>query len=103
MANPCETCDSIACCTHLSLHSFEVATLRDLDYARYVLGFERMVLGITPGGTWHVYYRYPCRYLDRAPGAAPCTAPTASPTCARASTRTAAGTGPRSARPPPPP
>jgi Fe-S-cluster containining protein len=65
MANPCETCDSTACCTHLSLHSFEVATLRDLDYARYVLGFERMVLGITPGGTWHVYYRYPCRYLDR--------------------------------------
>jgi len=66
LANPCDSCESVACCTHLSLHSFELTTLRDLDYAGYVLGFDRMVLGITPGGTWHVYHRYPCRYLDRA-------------------------------------
>jgi len=66
VASPCLTCEAAPCCTHLTLHEFEVEALTDLDYARYVLNFERMVVGITHDDKWHVYYRYPCRNLDRA-------------------------------------
>ncbi|MCE9577189.1 MAG: hypothetical protein K8W52_28835 [Deltaproteobacteria bacterium] len=66
IASPCATCEAAPCCTHLKLHDFDVTTLLHLDYARYLLNFERILLGITPDGQWHVYYRYPCRHLDRA-------------------------------------
>lgn len=65
LTSPCTTCESAPCCTHLALHEFDVDGLTDLDYARYVLNFERMLLGISPNGKWHVYYRAPCRYLDQ--------------------------------------
>jgi Fe-S-cluster containining protein len=65
LASPCATCATTPCCTHLTLHEFEVDGLTDLDYARYVLNFERLVVGITHDDRWHVYYRYPCRNLDR--------------------------------------
>ncbi|HTJ43565.1 MAG TPA: hypothetical protein VL463_15780 [Kofleriaceae bacterium] len=65
LTSPCIACESAPCCTHLTLHEFEVDGLTDLDYARYVLNFERMLLGISPDGKWHVYYRAPCRYLEQ--------------------------------------
>jgi Fe-S-cluster containining protein len=65
LTSPCMTCASAPCCTHLTLHEFEVDGITDLDYARYVLNFDRMLLGIKHDGKWCVYYRHPCRHLDR--------------------------------------
>lgn len=64
--SPCETCEGSPCCTHVPLHTFQVRTLRDLDHAIYLLNFERIVLGLAPTGEWSVYYKYPCRFLDRS-------------------------------------
>jgi Fe-S-cluster containining protein len=61
--SPCDTCATTPCCSHLPLHSFQVATLRDLDHAVYLLNFERIQLGLARSGEWSVYYRYPCRFL----------------------------------------
>jgi Fe-S-cluster containining protein len=66
LTSPCTTCESAPCCSHLTLHEFDVEGLTDLDYARYVLNFDRMLVGIGPNGKWHVYYRAPCRYLDQS-------------------------------------
>lgn len=63
--SPCMSCATAPCCTHVPLHTFHVRTLRDLDHAIYLLNFERIVLGLAPSGEWSVYYRYPCRFLDR--------------------------------------
>ncbi len=63
--SPCMTCATSPCCTHLPLHSFTIRSLRDLDHAIYLLNFERIVLGLSPNGQWSVYYKYPCRFLDR--------------------------------------
>ncbi|WP_428268380.1 hypothetical protein [Haliangium sp.] len=65
LESPCETCPTSPCCTHLPLHTFKVDTLVALDHARYLLGFRRIQLGISAAGDWSVYYRHPCRYLDR--------------------------------------
>lgn len=65
-ASPCMSCESSPCCTHVPLHTFQVRTLRDLDHAIYLLNFERIVLGLAPNGDWSVYYKYPCRFLDRS-------------------------------------
>jgi Fe-S-cluster containining protein len=51
-----------------------VRSLRDLDHALYLLNFERIQLGLSITGDWSVYYRYPCRFLDRSdPGNYLCT------------------------------
>jgi hypothetical protein len=63
--SPCMTCASSPCCTHVPLHTFQVRTFRDLDHAIYLLNFERIVLGLAPNGDWSVYYKHPCRFLDR--------------------------------------
>lgn len=65
MASPCETCASSPCCTHVPLRTFGLDTLSDLDYALYVLNFDRMEIGLKGNGVWEVYYRYPCRFIDR--------------------------------------
>ena len=65
-ASPCMTCTTSPCCTHVPLHTFQVRSLRDLDHAIYLLNFERIVLGLAPNGDWSVYYKYPCRFLDRS-------------------------------------
>lgn len=68
------SCSTSPCCTHVPLHTFQVRTLRDLDHAIYLLNFERIVLGLSPNGDWSVYYKYPCRFLDRGnPGNYLCT------------------------------
>src|SRR4051812_29338273 len=72
--SPCMTCATSPCCTHVPLHTFQIRTLRDLDHAIYLLNFERIVLGLAPSGEWSVYYKYPCRFLDRSnPGNYLCT------------------------------
>ena len=72
--SPCASCATAPCCTHVPLHTFQVRTLRDLDHAIYLLNFERLVLGLAPSGEWSVYYKYPCRFLDRRqPGRYLCT------------------------------
>ena len=64
MESPCKTCSESPCCQYLPLRSFEVRNLMELDHARYLLNFDFIELGIGSKGKWHVYYRYPCRYLD---------------------------------------
>lgn len=63
--SPCMKCASSPCCSHVPLHTFQIRTLRDLDHAIYLLDFERIVLGLSPNGDWSVYYKYPCRFLNR--------------------------------------
>ena len=65
LESPCASCATSPCCTHLPLHTFQVRTLLELDHARYLLNFDRIELGVSSGGEWSVYYRYPCRFLDR--------------------------------------
>jgi hypothetical protein len=66
LRSPCESCATSPCCSYLPLGGFRVATLSDLDYAVYLLNFQRIELGLTPSGDWSVFYRHPCRYLDRS-------------------------------------
>jgi hypothetical protein len=63
--SPCASCPTSPCCTHLPLHTFQVRTLMELDHAIYLLNFDHLELGLSPSGEWSVYYRYPCRFLDR--------------------------------------
>ena len=51
---------------YLPLHTFKVRTLMELDHALYLLNFDRIELGLSAAGDWGVYYRYPCRFLDRS-------------------------------------
>jgi len=64
--SPCMSCVAAPCCTHLPLHTFQVRTLLELDHASYLLNFSRIRLGLHPNGDFSVYYRYPCRFLDRS-------------------------------------
>ena len=65
-ASPCASCPTSPCCTHLHPHTFKVTNLIELDHALYLLNFDRIELGLSASGEWSVYYRYPCRFLDRA-------------------------------------
>jgi Fe-S-cluster containining protein len=65
MSSPCATCGTAPCCSFLPLHRFRVDTLTELDYARYLINFQRLELGLSPEGDWNVYYRHPCRHLER--------------------------------------
>lgn len=62
--SPCEGCDA-PCCTYLPLHTFQLTRYENLDYAFYLLNFDRIELALMPGGQWRVMYRAPCRHLDR--------------------------------------
>lgn len=64
LESPCATCSEAPCCTHLPLHTFTVTNLLELDHARYLLNFDGIVLGISAGGEWSVYYHRACRFLD---------------------------------------
>ena len=62
--SPCIGCDA-PCCTMLPLHNFQIARYEDLDYAFYLLNFDRIELALMPGGSWRVLYRAPCSHLDQ--------------------------------------
>jgi hypothetical protein len=66
--SPCSTCRSTPCCTHLPLQTFRVGALADLDYVRYLLNFDRIVVGLGSAGDWGAYLAAPCRHLDIAAG-----------------------------------
>lgn len=63
--SPCATCATSPCCTYLPLHTFKITTMLELDHAVYLLNFDRIELGMSASGDWSVYYRFPCRFLDR--------------------------------------
>jgi len=67
---PCIGC-AAPCCRFLPLETFGFATLLDLDYARWLLGFHGIELAVTPDGLWHAFLRADCRFLD--PATAACT------------------------------
>src|SRR3982751_3749656 len=61
---PCATCATSPCCRYLPVQTFALATLTDVDYARYLLNFDNIALGVGADGNWSVYYRQACRFLD---------------------------------------
>ena len=65
LASPCLSCSTSPCCTHLPIHTFQVSSLGDLNYAGYLLNFAHIRLAISRSGDWSVYYVTPCRFLDR--------------------------------------
>jgi len=64
MVSPCATCDTSPCCSFLPLTTFQAQSLSDLDNAAYMLNFDRIELGLSIDGQWHVYFRQPCRFLS---------------------------------------
>ena len=63
MRNPCVGCKA-SCCTMLPLHDFQLSTLMDVDYARYVLNFERIELALLQGQKWRIHYQMSCSHLS---------------------------------------
>jgi hypothetical protein len=61
--SPCSGC-AAPCCTILPVHSFHLGRYVDLDYARYLLGFQNIELGYSDEQTLQVWYRATCRQLD---------------------------------------
>jgi hypothetical protein len=41
-----------------------LSTVADVDEAVYLLNFDGIELGVAADGSWSVYYRQPCRFLD---------------------------------------
>jgi len=66
LTSPCASCSTSPCCTHLPLHTFNIQNIIELDHAVYLLNFDRIELGLSASGDWSVYYRYPCRFLNRS-------------------------------------
>lgn len=66
LESPCLSCKTAPCCSYLPLHTFTMESVVEVDQAVYLLNFDHIELGVTSGGEWSVYYRYPCRFLDRA-------------------------------------
>jgi len=60
---PCANCMA-GCCTFLPLHDFRITSMTELDYALYLLNFDRIELALLAGGMWRVHYRAECRNLD---------------------------------------
>jgi hypothetical protein len=64
VTSPCASCGDTPCCTYLPLRTFEVKTLMDLDYIRFLLNFDGIVIGLTSSGTWSAYLHRDCRFLE---------------------------------------
>ena len=62
MQNPCGGCKA-SCCTMLPLHDFQLGTLMDVDYARYILNFENIELALLQGQKWRIHYQMSCSHL----------------------------------------
>ena len=65
LESPCDSCRTAPCCTYLPLAQFRVASLMDLDQARYLINFDHIQLTLSASGDWNAYYVYPCRFLNR--------------------------------------
>lgn len=64
IASPCDTCKESPCCSLLQLQQLTVTTLIDLDLIAYYLNFDNIAVALSKDGTWTIYYRYPCRFLN---------------------------------------
>lgn len=60
---PCRDC-SAGCCVYVPLRDFLIRELTELDYARYVLNFDRIELTLHAGGLWRAHYVHPCSNLE---------------------------------------
>ena len=63
LQHPCSDC-SAGCCIYVPLRDFVVRELTELDYARYLLNFDRIEITLHASGLWRAHYVQPCRYLD---------------------------------------
>ena len=61
--SPCSGC-AAPCCTVLPLHDFAIQRMPDLDYAFYLLNFDRIELALLSDGRFRVHYHARCRNLD---------------------------------------
>jgi hypothetical protein len=52
------------CCSAVTLHEMRLRTFREVDYLRYVLGFERIELGWDIEGVVEINYRALCSSFD---------------------------------------
>ena len=62
-SSPCEGCLA-PCCTVLPLHDFQITRYSELDYALYLLNFDRIELNWLDNGSWRAHYRMPCHRID---------------------------------------
>ena len=53
------------CCSAVTLHEMRLKTFREVDYLRYVLGFERIELGWDNENVVEINYRAMCSSLDQ--------------------------------------
>jgi len=63
--NPCIGC-SAPCCRILLIPHPTPATLMDLDYIRYMLGFQGVRMILTREGQWRILVEQQCGLLDSA-------------------------------------
>ncbi|MDJ0662334.1 MAG: YkgJ family cysteine cluster protein [Crocosphaera sp.] len=64
IASPCDTCSKAPCCRLLQLQCLKVTTITDLDLVAYYLNFDSIAVSLSGDGSWTIYYRYPCRFLN---------------------------------------
>ncbi len=64
LQSPCDSCGPAPCCTTLQVEEFTMAHLEDLDYAKFLLGFEGIELVLLANGRWRVHFHAACRLLD---------------------------------------
>src|SRR5262245_19459783 len=63
-ANPCTGC-SAPCCRMLLIPHPTPSTYMDLDYIRYMVGFQSVKMILTTDGHWQVIIEQNCRLLDQ--------------------------------------
>lgn len=61
--NPCTSCSAL-CCRLLIIPHPTPATFMDLDYIRYIVGFESTQMILNSDGRWQVLIERTCRLLD---------------------------------------
>ncbi len=62
--SPCSSCPDSPCCTHLPLYKVEISTLWELHYLLFVLSFQGIEAGLYDTGTWVIYYKGTCVFLQ---------------------------------------
>ncbi len=62
--SPCLACNSVLCCSLLTLTEFTLLTLSDLDLISYYLNFRDIVVILDRSGECHIYYSKACRFFN---------------------------------------
>src|SRR3712207_5664059 len=63
--NPCLNC-SAPCCRMLLIPHPAPNTFMDLDYIRYMVGFQNVKMVLNRDGSWQVLVERPCQLLDQS-------------------------------------